>query len=307
MMHHMCMGWFCALPRWATRVFLCILVLACCLAYRDACATPAARIVYTADTHGYLRPCASCAGGALGGLARRASLVSRLMAESPRTLALAGPDEFHPDMAAGDASGQRAAALHAAFTKIPYTAVYLAAGTVEGLRKLGISPLPVGVVVAGKPVIHYFRAGRFTAGCVFLPPGEGNAGTPTTEQVLAAQQAAGEAAVSASLVIAVSPWGMYAENALMDRLAGHFHIVLGGGPGIAIPGQAMGTAGAPGPLWARSDRMGRAVTVLDIHTLPEPRTPWIEGINFSSRLELLDAALPEDEAVRNIVNAVPGE
>ena len=92
-----------------------------------------------------------------------------------------------------------------------------------------------------------------------------------------------------------------AENALAASFAGYFHIVLGGGEGIAVPGQTTGEPGSPGPLWARSDRRGRAVNVLDIFAVPAPGSPWLEGINFASRLVFLDPELPQDETVLDLL------
>lgn len=265
-----------------------------------------ARIIYTADTLGHLHPCATCAGSAQGGLARRAHLLSQLVAERPHSLALAGPGEFYADRdPTASAGGDRlAAALHAAFSTMPYAGVYLSPAAADGMKRLGLTLLPKGVPVADNPTILYYRAGPHTAGCVFLPPGKGRKGTPTREQVRSAQNAAREAGTRARLVIGISPWGMEAENALMPEFAGLFHVILGGGPGIAVPGQAMNSG--TGPLWVRSDRGGRAVNVLDIHSLPEtPSSPWLEGINFSSRLVFLEKNLPEDEEVKAIIRAAP--
>ena len=296
----------------------CCFIVAClllfsCAATRAAASMPApfpagARIIYTAGTLGYLHPCATCAGSAQGGLARRAHLLPQLAAERPRSLVLAGPGEFYADRDPTASAGgdTLATVLHAAFSAMPYAGVYLSPEAADGMKRLGLTPLPKGVPVTDSPAIHYYRTGPYTAGCVFLPPGGGDKGAPTREQVRSAQNAAREAGTRARLVIGISPWGMEAENALMSEFAGHFHVILGGGPGIAIPGQAMNSGTGTGPLWVRSDRRGRAVNVLDIHSLPEtPSSPWLEGINFSSRLVFLEKNLPEDEEVKTIIRAVP--
>ncbi|MDR3074374.1 MAG: hypothetical protein LBV01_06615 [Deltaproteobacteria bacterium] len=267
-----------------------------------------ARIVYTADTLGQIHPCASCGDNAQGGLARRARLLRVLAAETPRPLILAGPNEFYADKddgAPGD-RGKTAALLREAFAAMPYAAIYFSDADAARLRQSGLALPPSGVAVGGSPVVRFFQSGAFTAGCVFLPPGDGPRGTPTPEQLAAAQQAARKAAARARLVIGIAPWGILAENARMPDLAGYFSLVLGGGPGIAVPGQATGSDAAPGPLWARADRLGRALTVLDIHSLPEgPASPWIEGLHFTSRLIPLEKELPEDEAIRALFSAGP--
>lgn len=51
----------------------------------DACGTNSIRIIYSNDTIGYLEPC-GCGGLNQGGLARRATVVARLVNENPNTL-----------------------------------------------------------------------------------------------------------------------------------------------------------------------------------------------------------------------------
>ena len=117
-----------------------------------------------------------------------------------------------------------------------------------------------------------------------------------------------EADAKATVIIGVWTRGMRAENTAMASLSGYIQIRPGGGQGLAMPGQATGMAASPGPLWVRSDRMGRAVTVVDIHALPEPPSAqWLEGIHFTPGLVLLDESVPEDAAVADIARALPPE
>lgn len=267
---------------------------------------PAARIIYTADTLGYIQPCQTCGGASQGGLARRAALLPKLAAEHAQPLVIAGPSEFYADRLEADEAhaAKIGPALHAAFGRMPYTAVYVSPVAMADFQKHGMAALGNGVVVADKPVTELFRVGGMVAACVFLPAGLGEDGGPTPEQVLAAQVAAREAAAGADVVIGISPWGMRAENRLAGEFAGYFHIILGGGVGIAVPGQASGGAGAPGPLWVRSDRRGRAINVVDIFSLPATGSAWLEGIHFSSRLVFLEPELVEDSAVAGDVKGL---
>ncbi|MCC8195143.1 MAG: hypothetical protein LIP28_10920 [Deltaproteobacteria bacterium] len=282
-----------------------------CIPYQAAHASlsgsgaPAARILYTADTLGCIHPCRTCGGSSQGGIARRAALLREYAAGRPRPLILAGPNEFYSDRKEPDpATADRLApALNAAFARMPYAAVYLSPATARDWRRRNLAAPPAAVPVADRPVIRVFQAGRLTVACVFLPPGAEPGGGPSPDQILAARLAASEAALSAEVVIAVSPWGMMAENSLASSLGGYYHIVLGGGEGIAVPGQATGDPGAPGPLWVRSDRRGRAVNVVDIHALPTPGSPWLEGVHFTSRLHFLEPDLPQDE---DVLDAVKG-
>lgn len=271
--------------------------------------TPAARIIYTADTLGYTQPCRTCGNASQGGLARRAALLPKLAAEYARPLVIAGPNEFYADRSEAHAehAAKLAPALHAAFGRMPYTAVYVSPAAMADFQKHGLPLLSNGVAVVDKPITEVFRAGSMVAACVFLPAGTDENGGPTPEQVLAAQAAAREAAPKADVVIGISPWGMRAENFLAPSLAGYFHIILGGGVGIAVPGQASGGAGVPGPLWVRSDRRGRAVTVVDIFSLPVAGSGWLDGIHFSSRLVFLEPELPRDPAVERDIAGLRDE
>lgn len=287
---------FCAL------VFACGVLagypVAAAAAFSDSSA-PVTRIIYTADTLGYIQPCKTCGGSAQGGLARRAAILPRLAAEHPRALVLAGPNELYADRegASPEQSARMTPALCSAFNQMPYAAIYLSPKALSAIRECGLEPPTNGIAVSDFPVTGFFRAGPMVAACVFLPPGTGANGSPGPDQILAARQAAKEASPLADLLVAISPWGIQAENSLAPSLAGDFHIILGGGPGIAVPGQTSGDPAHPGPLWVRSDRRGRAVNVVDIFSLPAPGTAWLDGIHFSSRLVFLDPHLPQDETV----------
>lgn len=287
------------------RFFLCavpacaLLVLAPLPGVCFGASAPVARIIYTADTLGYTQPCQTCGGASQGGLARRAALLPTLAAEHARPLVIAGPNEFYADRMETDEehAARLSPALYAAYGRMPYTAVYVSPAVMADFHTRGVAVLGNGVAVLDKPVIEMFRAGGLAAACVFLPAGLGKDGGPTPEQVLAAQVAAREAAAGADVVIGISPWGMRAENALAGEFAGYFQIILGGGVGIAVPGQASGDLGAPGPLWVRSDRRGRAVTVVDVFSLPAAGSAWLDGVHYSSRLVFLEPEMAEDAAV----------
>ncbi|CAK7049724.1 MAG: hypothetical protein DELT_00987 [Desulfovibrio sp.] len=301
----------------AVRVLLCAFLVFCAAPPADAAlgfspAVPLARILYTADTFGYLHPCVSCSSGSQGGMARRAALLRTLTHGQKRPLVLAGPNEFADDSRRTTdlPADNKLHALHGAFSRMPYTAVYLTPRTADRFAELKLPALPSGVVVSAKPVVEYYRAGDLTVACVFFPAGAQEHGKPTQEQYSDVMMAAAQAAKNASLIIGVSPWGMHLENALMyGPLFEQFHGIFGSGEGIAIPGQAMNANGVAGPLWVRSDRRGRAVNVLDIYEVPAgefgKRSAWIDGIHFSSRLVFLEKDLPEDEEVKKIIETVP--
>lgn len=271
-------------------------------------AAPAtARIVYTANTLGQIYPCSSCSGASQGGLARRAAFLAQIAAETQRPLILAGPYEFYADKQSPIAANEAllTPVLHAAFNAMPYSAVYLSPLAARAVHAPNLPPFPKGVPIGDEPVVHFFRAGKLTAACIFLPYGKNEKGAPTPSQVAAFQKIALANKPNASLVVAVSPWGMFAENAMGAALAGHVDILLGSGLGLAVPGQGMDAGGSPGPLWVRPDHRGGSVNVLDIYSLPKPGVAWLEGVHFSSRLVFLEQTLPENATVRAIISAIP--
>ncbi len=272
-------------------------------------AAPVLRIVYTADSLGYLHPCPTCGGFATGGLARRASLLTEFAAEKIPTLILAGPGEFYADRQRADAAETHALASVQAksFAAMPYSAIYMSAPAAAWLQK-NKAPLPASAIMARRtPVTRVIAPGGRPIGIVFFPAASGPEGAPLPEQVDAVLGAARDLAAGNDLVVGVSPWGMKRENALMRRFAGSFHVILGAGEGLGIPGQAMPPGEAQGPLWARAESMGRAITIIDILAMPGKNGAfqWTEGITFSSREIPLSSAIIEDPMVRDLMRSVP--
>ncbi len=271
--------------------------------------SPALRIVYTADGLGYLHPCPVCGGFATGGLARRASVLAEFAAKNIPTLILAGPGEFYADRGHQDASDTRilAGVQAKAFAAMPYAAVYLSAPAAAWLQKNKAATPASAVPLRDAPVSRSFVRGKLSIGVVFFPPAAGKGGTPTPGQTDAVLAAARDLAPTSALLIGVSPWGMQTENLLMRRFAGSFHILLGSGEGLGLPGQVTLPEQPLGPLWARAENMGRSVVVLDILSPPgrDPHFHWTEGINFSSREIPLSGAIIENPAVKSLMKDMP--
>ncbi len=270
---------------------------------------PALRIVYTADSLGYLYPCPVCGGSATGGLARRAGALARLASEKIPTLILAGPGEFYADRALPDAPDTRAlAAVQAkAFAAMPYAAVYVSPPAAAWLHKNNAPPPASAVLMRDVPVSRTFTCGNVSVGVVFFPPAAGQGDAPTPEQTDAVLAAARTMAQKHALIIGVSSWGMLAENMLMRRFAGVFHIILGAGTGMGLPGQVMLPGQALGPIWARAENKGRSIVVLEILTPPgrDPQFQWVEGINFNIREVPLAGSVIEDPSIKSLMKSVP--
>lgn len=135
-----------ALCFYATRVFL--LTTALLLATIPALQHPAhaaifsppsptARIIYSADTFGYLHPCSTCGEKAQGGIARRAALIAKLKNETPSSLIIAGPNEFYDDRGIVDENmaARLMPVFHAALARIPHTAVYASPKATSRMEK----------------------------------------------------------------------------------------------------------------------------------------------------------------------------
>lgn len=235
----------------------------------------------------------------LGGLTRRASLMRALRAhpELP-VLTVIGAGEFAMDAAWPDPTKTgpgMATLVRSAYDLLHVDAGGVFAPTARWFRKEG-GRLPSGFTEVGvEPVVRRFERGGIWAAVIFFPPlGLEQTDRITTSPQLANVLAAGRQARDADLVIGVSPWGREAEQAALPQLGQVYHILLGGGPGAPSPCAVPDNA--PGLLWSRADRRGRAIIVLDLLELPgrNPAHAWIQEVNIHAREALLDQTVPED-------------
>jgi len=266
---------------------------------------PALKILFIANTRGLTEPCPVCGNRALGGLARRSTLLAELREACPAAVFVTGPYEFSspPRLEAVSISrpGERVppALLRAAYEYCSPDAGYLTRD--EALLFQETGKLPRGFAkVADMPVTKRIRIGTADVAVILLPEMSGETAR-MTPQLLAASLEAGQAAADADLVIGVSPWGFTAEGQVLERLNGVFDVLLGGGPGAPFPIDV--TAFAPGVVWARSDGDGRNIIELTFDFLPGMQRPWpwIRGVDVKGRELALDPAIHDDPRVRAVL------
>lgn len=237
-------------------------------------------------------------------------MFTQLRGEGAFTLTLAGPGEFLPDRPIAPPPAQAKPTVLAplalkAYTLLNYNCMYLSPASAAWFAAHAKTQPPRSVPMADLPVTRTFPADDKIIGLVLFPPGAGPEGAPTAAQADAALLAARTLQRKADFIIAVSPWGMYAESALLPRLDGLVHLLLGGGGGVGFPGQ--GSPLRPGLLWARPDMKGRAVTVIDILSWPVNGASfqWTEGVTYAARELLLNNTVLPDPAMSKLLAPVP--
>ena len=235
-------------------------------------------------------------------------MFAQLRNEGVFTLTLAGPGEFLPDRSIPPATADHALlstlALKA-YTLLGYNCIYLSPAAATWFTANAKALPPRSIPMAQAPITKIFPTDDKTVGLVLFPPGAGPEGAPTEAQIDAALLAARGLQRKADIIIAISPWGMYAESTLLPRLDGLVHLLLGGGGGVGFPGQ--GSTRRPGLLWTRPDIKGRAITVIDILSWPTPGSSfqWTEGVTYSARELPLSSTVAADPAMSKLLAPVP--
>lgn len=230
-------------------------------------------------------------------------------------LALCGPYEFladdpwrygpYADAQSHDAAppAPEARTALAAYTLLRVDAGWLSAKAAQWLKK-GAGSVPRGFSEIGTaPRTRTVDTAIGTIGIVFFPEGPVPGKAPDPAQEQAVLEAGRSLKERCALVLGISPWGYVGERDFLPKAEGVFNVILGGGEGVGF-GHSLSNKG-PGVLWLRPDSQGRAVNILEIHTLPSRGVPyvWREEQTFSARLEWLDEKYRSDPAMEKIVGA----
>ena len=217
-------------------------------------------------------------------MARRATVLERYRRDPVPTLTLVGADEFSPDTElpdpakTGDASPE---AVRAVYDALHVDCGMLSAGAAAWF---GSSRPRNFFEVGDTPVTKRFHVGGVPVAVILFPPLSAG-GTPETEaptpKLLASVLAAADAASDAAIRIGISPWGFEGEFAVREALEQRYHLLLGGGPGVAFAGEV---------------KDGRSVMAIDIMALPEPGVPfaWEWGLSMQAQEVRLTSAIPSD-------------
>lgn len=257
-------------------------------------------LVYTANSHGHVKPCPTCGAAAAGGLARRAAVFADIRASQAGAgaLFLAGPDEFSPDAEAAK-DGAKPANLVAAYEALGYDfgcltraeEDWLAAAKLKAPRDfLPIGPVPRTMVLD--------KGGHKVALVVF--PRAPEAGEVPEASRKAVVQAAADALAEADLVVGLSSWGLARDEAFLNADAPALDIVIGGGPGQGQVGKVVGKGRV---LLVHAYARGMAVGRVDIPEMPARTSDWTwqPRRNVFPTTVLLGDAIPGDPEMAAIL------
>jgi hypothetical protein len=101
------------------------------------------------------------------------------------------------------------------------------------------------------------------------------------------------------LLIGLSPWGIHQERSFLGSSPHILDIFLGGGPGPGFKSKFM-QGGAT--LWVRPYGRGKVVFSIRIKEWPSsPQSVWRPGQTVDTDIILLKKNIPEDEAVRSLL------
>jgi hypothetical protein len=153
--------------------------------------------------------------------------------------------------------------------------------------------VPLGFIAPRAPDTALARVGDRTVGLIFLPDTYGK--TPPSALMTQVVETAASLSGKVDLVIGLSSWGIDAEQLLIGRADGAFHILIGGGSGRGLVGMPMAFGKT---LWVRPYSDGKGVGRIDAFSWPEPGKADV-WINSSLRFDVLPLRddLPDDPAV----------
>ena len=266
-------------------------------------ADPVLTIVFAGNTYGYYDPCPTCGPQKLGGLARRATYIDKVRHTPPtagKTLVVAGAWEFLPEVSALPPEPDKIPAVAKAHERLAYDAMVLSPAERKLLddRK---AALPKGAVLLDQtPGTRLVKSGNHTIGLVFFPmPKDASAPVPDKLMEATAKAAAG-LRDTADLIVGVSPWGAFDEEAFINTRPGAVDVLLGSGGGSGFPAR---TSKDGKTLWTRAYIKGKTINRLDLLALPpkgDKGFTWKSGDNFTAKVEQLNAAFPQDQAIESL-------
>lgn len=283
------------------RFFLLSLVLMVPAIRPAFAADPVLTILFSGNTYGYYDPCPTCGPEKLGGLARRATYIHTLRTQPPtagKTLVVAGAWEFLPEVSAAPPEPEKLPVVAKAHERLGYDVMAVTPAEVKVLADHKAA-VPQGAVVLGQePTTRIMTIGGKAVGLVFFPmPADVSAPVPDKLMDAVAKAAAGLRGKTA-LVVGISPWGAIDEEAFINTRVGAVDVLLGSGGGSGFPSR---TSKNGKTLWTRAYIKGKTINRLDLFALPGASGfTWKVGDNFMAKVQPLDAAFPQDEAIEKL-------
>lgn len=239
-------------------------------------------------------------------MARRATALQdyRAAASGYPLFLLASGHSFLPlDGPAPDA--HQTAALSKVYSLLAYDIGLLTLAEAAHLRTLNVPP-PTNWVVQSSQIETVLRSkGSITLGIVILPAlakeAQVNPPEALRKEIAAAANRLRE---KADLVVALSPWGIRAEQNLLETSPPSFDLLLGTGQGIGNTGRLMNKDAL---LWMRAYDKGKALQRVDIFTLPEKGASsfaWQQGKSISWTTIPLSEKIYSDPGILEIFNSL---
>lgn len=152
---------------------------------------------------------------------------------------------------------------------------------------------PTNFVAVKDTVTRMFQVNGQPVAVVLLPAIATNLVIPPAEELRRAIEAGKAAKSKARLVIALAPWGIAAEKALIDAAPATFDVVLGAGTGSGLGGRVESGGKT---LWLRPFGKGKTMQRVDFLTWPTRDAAFVFMPDQNIRLlsQTLDEQVAED-------------
>jgi hypothetical protein len=218
---------------------------------------------------------------------------------------IAGPYEFvGQDEDNSEADRNAVTAMAQAFSMLGYDAGYLAPEESDLLRKEKVENPARWRSGKAEAATEVLAKNGVAIGLVYFPfPAQ--AGQPSKEDIDSVLQKAAKLRQEANLVVGVSPWGLQAETQFLelDKAAGAFDILLGGGPGSGSKGRL---AAGDRTVWVRPFSKGRAVNVVTVLDVPakNAKVHWKENENIRFDITPLKDDIATDPKVDSLFDSL---
>ena len=242
-------------------------------------------------------------------MARRATLLAELREQSAHpVIHLVGADEFVADRPASAKALERPVSPHmvkALYKHLGVDAGYLSAASSAWF---GAEGLPDNLYrIETTPQTSLLVRGGLRVALVFLPTLAAMGQDAGAALVPVLQRSLQEARSAADVLVAVSPWGFEAEEALSPQLARYADVLVGGGSGAPFAEERVRVSGqpdAPDMLWIRPDVDGRCSSI--VHVARPSKSTAAKGqqaaFRFSAQEICPDTRFDPDPAVETLLS-----
>jgi hypothetical protein len=188
--------------------------------------------------------------------------------------------------------------LREAYSSLPYDLGLASPQEAEAFTASGVA-LPGGFFTSREPAYRSFSIKGKTVGVVIFP----DIGTAkeAPEQAMARVDAlVMSKRAEADLIVGLSPWGYWAEQAYLKSSPRHaVDILLGSGPGVEMPGSAQ--AGGR-TWWVRAYGRGKYVLKIDVESWPEKDGHvWTQNKDIRTEPVVLTDGYVEDVDMLSII------